>query len=455
MTNIFKQLALLFLVIVFAITGCSSGGPGAAAGNLESITESGTLTVVTRNAAISYYINRDEKPAGPEYAMVKSFAESLDVTPEFVIKNSVAGVLAALESGEADLAAASLTHTPARSKRFEFGPKYEKVMQQVVCRSKGNKAKNIDALKDVSLVVIADSSYDERLQEIKVEHPDIAWKTNAKLGTEQLLGQVWKQKIDCTVADSNIVDINRRYYPEILVMFDLSAAQELAWAMPQGSTDLAQAAKSWFADYKKSGKYAAMHTRYFGYIPEFDFVDKRTLVGRIDDRYDDYDHLFEKAGNKHDIPVGLLAAQGYQESHWDPDAKSATGVRGIMMLTTPTAKELGVKDRLDPAQSIAGGARYLQDMQSRLDDSIPSPDRTYFALAAYNIGLAHLRDAQKLTEKMGKNPHSWADVREVLPLLADKRYYPKLKYGYARGTEPVRYVDRIRDYEDVIAKHTE
>ena len=257
------------------------------------------------------------------------------------------------------------------------------------------------------------------------------------------------------MADSNIVDINQRYYPELKVMFSLGEPEPLAWAMRPDSEKLQSAVSSWFKTYKKSGDLAAMHDKYYGFIPEFDYVEKSTLVERIDARYDKYDHLFDRAADKHNIPVGLLAAQAYQESHWDPKAKSPTGVRGIMMLTQRTAKSLGVEDRLDPKQSIAGGARYLEKMQGRLDESIENPDRTYFALAAYNVGMAHLRDAQKLAVQLGKDPQSWSDVRQVLPKLADKRYYSKLKYGYARGTEPVRYVDRIRDYEDVISKHME
>ena len=123
-----------------------------------------------------------------------------------------------------------------------------------------------------------------------------------------------------------------------------------------------------------------------------------------------------------------------------------------MMLTHNTAKELGVKDRLDPKQAIPASASYLTKLRNRLPEEIHEPDRTWYAMAAYNIGYAHLLDARKLATKLGKDPLRWADLKTILPLLSDKRYYPKLKYGYARGTEPVRYVHRIRDYQDVLEK---
>lgn len=435
-----------------ALSACSQG-PGEQAGDLEAIREGGVLTVATRNAPTTYYIDRDGQPAGPEYRLARAFGDSLDVETRFVVFDSVAGMLAAVETGRADLAAGGLTVTEARRETLDFGPAYQTVRQQVVCREA--KPRRPADLVGVDLVVVADSSYHERLSALQEKHPELAWEEVPDVGTERLLHRVWKEEIDCTIADSNIVDINRRYYPELLVMFDLGAPQELAWPLPQGAEALRGAIASWLAGFRESGRLAAVWERYYGFIGKFDYLDKKRLVERIDQRYGHYDHLFETAAEDYGIPPALLSAQGYQESHWDPQATSPTGVRGIMMLTRATAKELGVEDRLDPAQSIEGGARYLRNMKERLDEEIPEPDRTYFALAAYNIGLMHLRDAQKLAARQDRDPHDWGEVREVLPLLADKRYYPRLKYGYARGTEPVRYVRRIRDYRDMILRKTE
>lgn len=434
------------------VAACSPG-PGERAGNLDAIRESGVLTVAVRNAPTTYYIDRDGRPAGPEYELAAAFADSLGVEAEFVIHDSVAGMLTAVAEGGADLAAGGITITDARRKTFDFGPAYETVRQQVVCRAA--KPRRPADLVGLDLAVIADSSYEERLRRLRRRHSELIWRGVADVGTEQLLRRVWKEEFDCTVADSNIVAINRRYYPELLVMFGLSAPQELAWPLPKGSDALRGAIVSWLAGFRRSGRLAEIRERYYGFIAKFDYVDKKRLVERIDERYRHYDHLFERAADKYGIPHGLLAAQAYQESHWNPKAVSPTGVRGLMMLTQTTAEELGVDNRLDPRQSIDGGARYLRNMKRRLDDDIEEPDRTYFALAAYNVGLMHLRDARWLAARQGRDPDDWSEVREVLPLLADKRYYPQLRYGYARGTEPVRYVRRIRDYRDVILRKTE
>jgi membrane-bound lytic murein transglycosylase F len=146
----------------------------------------------------------------------------------------------------------------------------------------------------------------------------------------------------------------------------------------------------------------------------------------------------------------LLAAVAYQESHWDPRAQSRTGVRGLMMLTLPTAREMGVDNRLDPGQSLRGGARYLKNIKRRLPDDISEPDRTWFSLAAYNIGMGHLEDARVITERQGGDPHVWREVMEHLPLLQKSKYYQDARYGFARGEEAVTYVQNIRHYYSIL-----
>ena len=166
-----------------------------------------------------------------------------------------------------------------------------------------------------------------------------------------------------------------------------------------------------------------------------------------------YKKQFQEAAEKHGVPWTLLAAQAYQESRWDKHAKSPTGVRGLMMLTRDTASSLGIKNRLDPEKSIKGGARYLAYLFDQIPEEIAHPDRTWIALAAYNVGLGHVKDAQQLATRFNKNPESWSELKTVLPLLAKKKYYKQLRYGYARGWEPVHYVKRIRTFRTLLEQY--
>lgn len=423
-------------------------------GRLAAIKARGELVILTRNAPTVSYFDRDDQLTGPEHDLAAAFAKHLGVKPHFVELDSVQAMLDALAKGEADLAAGSITRTRAREKHFDFGPEYARVWQEVVCNN-DNTPRNLADLAEVKkLVVAAGTSYVARLAILKREHPKLGlhWSTTSDYSTGQLFAKVAEHRIDCTIADSNVVAINRRYHPKLLVMFKISPAQHLAWPLPQGATKLRHAASQWFGEYKKSGKFKALQQRYYGFIRKWDYVDTNTLVRRTKKVFPKYDALFTDAAKKYDFDKWLLAAQAYQESHWNPQATSNTGVQGMMMLTLPTARALGVTNRLNPEQSVMGGAQYLRKMEQKLPASIKAPDRYYFALAAYNIGYAHLRDAMTLAQRLGNDPLTWAGLRKTLPLLTQKRYYQHLKRGYARGIETVRYIQRIRDYSDVIRR---
>ncbi len=422
---------------------------------LDSIKRSGELVILTQNMPTTYFLDRDGNEAGPEYEIVKEFADHLGVTPRFIIKHSVEELLMAVEAGKGDLASGGLTVTEARKKRFLYGPRYQEVNQQVVCRRGGPTPKNIKDLYKVELDVSAGTSYAERLAELKTQHTELKWAELKGVDSEEILIDIWKGERQCTVMDSTIVAVNQRYLPELKVMFNLGEKEDLAWVLPKDAADLRKVALDWFSSFKKTERYAGIKERYFGHVEGFDYVDTAAFIRRIEERYTKYRPLFQTAAETYELSELLLASQSYQESHWNPKAKSQTGVRGMMMLTLPTAKAMEVTNRLNPEQSIMGGAKYLAKLKDGFRDTIEEPDLTWISLAAYNVGLGHVKDAQKLAVKQNKNPNKWHDLKEVLPLLSKKSYYKDLYYGYARGNEPVRYVTRIREYEQILSQQLE
>jgi membrane-bound lytic murein transglycosylase F len=445
-------VAVCFGIVALALAVHSCGGSGGGARSLDEIKKSGKLVIITRNAPTTYYVDRHGQHVGLEYDMAVSFAAYLGVEPEFRVVHTISGILDTVAAGYGDVGAAGLTYTLGRSENFLVGPVYQTVKQLVVGRRGGKRPKTVDDLSDVRLRVVAGSSYHERLQALRDEHPDLAWETDDSLDTEQLLNLVWRNDLDCTVSDDNIFQINRRYFPELVATMAITDPEALAWFLHPGSGDLRKAIHGWFEEFTERGELDLLQEKYFGYAEIYDYVDTRKFVRRIDSTLPTYRPLFEEAAGVNGLTWTLLAAQSFQESHWRPRAQSPTGVKGIMMLTLPTAKDVGVTNRLDPAQSIDGGARYLRQMVDRLPEEIQEPDRTWIALAAYNVGMAHMYDARGLARQLGKDPNLWVDMRGVLPLLAQKQYYKTLKHGYARGSEPVLYVSRIRNYEDILKR---
>ena len=429
------------------------GKPQRRSRTIAEIIEHGRFVVLTRNAPTTYYLDQHGLPTGPEYDLMESFGEHIGVKPEYLVLDSISEILQALDEGRGDIVAAGITATPARRKRLDFGPGYRKVTQQVICAPGKAVPKKVADLIGRELTIIAGSSYEERLIDLRRSHPDLRWVARDDLGTEQILEEIAEKKMDCTVADSNIVDINRRYHPELRFAFNLGSEEELAWVLPKQRPALKLLIKSWQQEYVKRGAMQELEHRYYGHLRKFDYVEHSTFLKRVEKRFPRYRNWFEQAAERHEFVMPTLAAQGYQESHWNPAAVSPTGVRGLMMLTRVTAKAVGVRDRTDPRESIFGGAKYLREMHRRQLEEASEPDRTWLALAAYNVGLGHLRDAQTLARRAGKNPNKWAVVKKMLPLLSNKQYYKTLKYGYARGNEPVQYVRNIRDYQDVLEKH--
>ena len=444
---------IVFLSVVLMLTACE-GSVGTADKNdaVNQLPE--TLVVVTRNAPTTYYEERDEF-AGMEFDLANLFASHYQIKVRFEVVDSIGEVLDYLKQGKAHIAAAGLTRTDERLQQgFEFGPEYFNVQQQVICRrDTGSIPKSVKDLVEKQLEVIADSSYVERLKELQLEIPQLKWTEVEDMGTEQLLEKVWLKQLDCTVADSNIVNINRRYYPELVVAFPLSEDQSLAWIIASDWAHLRPHIETWLLQAEQNGDIATINERYYGHVEIFDYVDMKKFISRIETRLPKYKDMIKKASTEHVIDWTLIAAQAYQESHWNPKSRSPTGVRGLMMLTQLTAKAMGVSNRLDAAQSIRGGARYLAKMFDRLPHQVQGENRAWMALAAYNVGYGHLKDARKLAIKLEKDPNNWADLKQVFPLLAQKKYYKQLQYGYARGSEPVRYVQRIRDYQQVLLQN--
>ncbi len=418
---------------------------------LEDLQAGGELIILTRNAPTITYVG-PFRQQGPEHDLAVAFAESLGLEPRFAFKDTVADLLAGLERGEGHIAAAGLTRTADREARYAFGADYKQVREQVVCHREGPRPATPADLVGINLFAIAESSYIETLSELASEVPGLTWREDTERSTEELLAEVAAGTIACVVADSTIVAINRRYHPELRVAMDLTGDRPLAWIVADHVPVLVPLLDAWFAEIRADGTLRAIDDRYYAFVDLFDPGGAEHFHGRIDDRLPSLRAVLEQAAAETDLPWEVLAAVAYQESHWDPLARSPTGVRGVMMLTRATAKELGVSDRLNPQQSVRGGARYIRHLMDRLPETVVGENRLWIALAAYNIGLGHVWDARKLARQLGHDPETWEGLEQTLPLLSKKQYRHELKYGYARGSGAVAYVRRVRNFADILAR---
>jgi membrane-bound lytic murein transglycosylase F len=201
---------------------------------------------------------------------------------------------------------------------------------------------------------------------------------------------------------------------------------------------------------EETGLLGKLYEKYYGNVEIFDYFDLKKFHERIKTRLPKYKAIIKTESKKYDFDWRLIAAVVYQESHFNAKAQSRTGVRGLMQVTQATAGQMGIKNRLDPKQSVNAGVKFLNLMFKRFDDISDPQQKKRFALAAYNVGYGHVRDAQKLARQQGLDINKWRSLKKTLPLLSKRKYYTQTRHGYARGQEPVRYVERIFTYYDIL-----
>ena len=405
----------------------------------------GELRVSTINSPLTYAAINN-KDYGLDYELAKRFADYLGVKLKVTVRQNISQLFDDLDAGKTDMLAAGLVYNTERVKNYQAGPTYYSVSQQLVYRVGGNRPPTLAGTNAVQLAIAPGHVALNDLQALKEsKYPDLNWRVDEKRGTTALMQAVIDGTLEYTVADSVAVSLFQRVHPELAVALDISDEQPVTWFSEKSEDNsLSAAMLDFFNSMNEDGTLARLEEKYLGHGNDFDYVDTRTFLRAVQNTLPDLKPLFEKYARQ--IDWRLLAAIAWQESHWDPQATSPTGVRGMMMLTRNTAQSLGLTDRTDAEQSLDGGMRYLQDMMAKVPEAIPKEERIWFALASYNMGYAHMLDAMALTKKQKGNPNSWSDVKQRLPLLSQKPYYSRLKYGYARGHEAYAYVENIRKY---------
>lgn len=442
-----RSLALLFLCAILAACGRSTPIPSAR--------DSGELVVLTRNGPTTYFENAQGQPAGFEYDLAALFAKELGLKLRIVTATNFHEILPLVSARQAHLAAAGITITDERKKQVLFSTAYQAVQQELVFNTNLNKPADLKAASRGRLVIVAGTSYAERLLRAKRAIPELKWTEVKDQQTEELLTQLADGTgLDYVIADSNIVQITQNFHPTLAVAFPVGRSEYLAWAFPKdGDAWLYKKSVEFFARIQHNGTLKRLLDRYYGHVERLESADVSAFLSKMQTVLPRYRPLFQEAQEITGIDWRLLAALGYQESKWEPLATSPTGVRGIMMLTEDTADAMGVKDRLDPKQSIMAGAKYLLTQREAIPPRITEPDRTWMAMASYNVGYGHLEDARVLAARQSLNADAWTDLKKTLPLLAQTQFNTTVKHGFARGGEPVIFTENVRTYYDILVKY--
>ena len=443
-----RALALATVVMLLSVLpGCGKFEPPSIfeRSALAEIRARGELRVVTLNLPTCYYLGA-QGTEGLEFELATAYAAYLGVKLHMYPVANEHALQAELAAGRADIAAASLTSTPEWSRVADAADPYTLIPQLVVYQRNGAKPRDTLQLESARLAVRAGTPQERILERLKsTVAPSLNWEETAPSVADPI-EDVDSGQADYAITDEREFSFAHHLYPNVLVGFALPEKRPVQWMVRRGAPGLLASVNTFFHDLAASGRLPQLVQESSGDTRPFAYEESREFQAHVNDRLPQFRGWFEAAAAQSGIDWRLLAAVGYQESKWDPRAASDEGAVGVMMLTADTAQAMGIKDRTDPAQSIAAGARYLARVREMIPDRIAEPDRTWLTIAAYNVGFGHLEDARIIAQAHGKNPDSWADVREQLPLLAQERWYDRAKRGYARGWEPVQFVDRIQRY---------
>jgi membrane-bound lytic murein transglycosylase F len=417
------------------------------------LAQSGELVILTVNGPSTYFEDAQGLASGFEYDLATLFAKELKAKPRFIVADNPASIERALRTGQAHLAAAALARHFDFPGGLAWGPAYFTTQHQIVGPGGEAKPRTLGDIAGKRVGVIEESVGEYLLG----EQPRVSSIPLERLppgtSTAELLEQVARGKLDYALVESTRFTLARRFYPQLEVAFNVGKPVDYAWLVSTvDKKAIMEAAGPFFERLRKDGTLKRLVDRYYGHALRMNSVDSGTLLERIPAMLPRLKVHFHEAEAVSGIDWRLIAAIGYQESHWDPAATSPTGVRGLMMLTDETAERLGVKNRLEARDSILGGARYFALLKEALHPRIEEPDRTYLALAAYNLGLGHLEDARIVAQQNKLNPDKWQDVRQVIGKLAEPETFATLKHGYARGFEAMQLVDNVRNYYDILVR---
>jgi len=413
---------------------------------------SNELTVLLRTGPGTWFVGADDQGAGIDYDLAHMFAEqqgaALKVLPtgDPIEKLTEAGAGPRFGAGSLYLPGAQ---APAPAKPVLYSSGYYAAEPVLIYNIDGFKPESWRDLADETVGVLQGGGLASALSKVRADHPEVRWQMSTLPSTEAMISQVSDGTLSYAIVASNDAEAARHVYLNFDKAFAVAGKQQLVWAFPPDQRQLRDRVNAFFAQLRRDGRLQRLVERYFSYgtVPR---IDAGVFHERIKSTLPQLRDAFQRAQQETGIEWRLLAAIAYQESKWDAQATSETGVRGLMQLTEETAQRLGGIDRLDPTASVLAAARYLRDLKDRLPRRIAEPDLTWLALGAYNIGIAHLEDARILAQKQKLDPDTWSALKKTLPLLALPEYYETAKFGYARGAMPVAFVDRVRAYYDIL-----
>ena len=449
---------MINLIKKFTIAGCAffstflfSEALEQSSPTLENVFQKGSITVASFTSPNTSY-GHHSGSSGLEHSLASRFSDELDVN--LVIKHyeRLDDIYTAVENGEADFAAANLIPENSHYGKLRVSVPYLFTEPRLIYPRKQKRPKSLASIENATILVSANSLSKSQLEKFETQYPKIKWLKTKHLYTNQTLNLLANNDVDYAIINTNDYDRYRPIYPQLKSAFSLTRPQAVRWVFSKdGDNSLYMAAHNYLVNTKKENGIQKLNQQLYKHIDSINYSSARIYQRHIKKRLPRYRDTFQKAADQYDFDWRLLAAVSYQESAWNAKAISPTGVRGLMMLTQRTAREMGVYNRSNPEQSVEGGAAYLRKLIDRQPEQMQAEHKIWFGLAAYNAGYGHISDARQIAKTQGLNPYNWHSVKDYIPLLQQPRWYKDTRFGYSlSASQALTYVENVRRYYDLL-----
>ncbi|MGQ8338422.1 transporter substrate-binding domain-containing protein [Sunxiuqinia sp. A32] len=473
-----RYLKFLFLILI-VLSSCITGERGTKEkldsvekeNDLTRIMKSGKLRAVVDYNSTNYFVYRGQ-PMGFKYELLRRLADDMGVRLEISVSNNLQETFEGLANEQYDVVAKNLTITKRRNDKIDFTVPLEQTRQVLIQKKPDNWKEMSRRTLEESLIrnqlelagkrihVQKNTAYYRRLSNLSEEiGAEIDIVEDSIYGVEQLVALVAQGEIDYTVCDENVAKVNQTYYPNLDISTPISFPQNIAWAVRKDSEQWLNYLNTWIINFKKTSTFRVIYNKYFENSRSQQMVksDYHSITGG---KISPFDDIIKKESATAGYDWRFIAAIIYRESMFDPYAESWAGAIGLMQVMPESADLFRMNEFEEPDQNVKVGVKLLKWLDDHFKEEIPdSTERVKFVLASYNVGLGHVKDAQRLAEKYDRNPTVWQDnVDYFLLNKSASKYYkdPVVKWGYCRGDEPYNYVNKVlntyRNYQNIIEK---
>lgn len=407
------------------------------------------IRVLALTHPLVYNTKKNSPLPGYDYELIKDFAARYGFKIKWIKKDKRSQITEALKKGEGDLAVGRFyAHLADQASGLLTGPTMEDSRGALFC-DRNDKIRSVKKMEKLKIYYPAEFGSHPGFGELA---PRLAEKNSLK--SVKTAGEALKRigPGACAIVDELEGQYQATLKPNMVKITALNESLPIVWLVNPAKQPLLEHIAWWFMGANRDARITRIQDRYHVRLTVLSDADLKRFHKSIDHTLNKYISDFKSSAKVYGIDWRLVAAVSYQESHWNEDATSFTGVKGLMQLTKATAEHLGIDDRLDPSQSIWGGSYYLKTLMEKFDDLNDPHEKVALALAAYNSGMGHLKDAQLLARRAGTTGLNWLELRSVYPMLADENVAKTLKAGTARGHETVQFVDRVMAFYTVLSQ---